>query len=155
MQIYREKRTVIEKELIENISWDYPTFVYNNYEIGNNRRVESFFVLPVSGLLGRVTLKAGKEKVFSPRELYIAFPRDEGVFKKTFYEELRQSILTGNTGILNERTLKETDFLFTPVEVVIERQIRNLIPELKEEIEDLSVLSDKEAPAVREVVLIG
>jgi len=149
-------RERIEKEIVVNINYDYPTFVYKKLHIGENEVFKSsIFVLPISGLLAKleVTSEVTADKLRN-RRLLVASPKEEGVFRTKFYEELREALFTGNTRFLNEKTLKEEEFDFFDVDVLIGREIHIVWKKIEGK-EDLQTLLKPTKQLVGDVVLVG
>lgn len=151
-------RERLEKEIVANIDYDYPTFVYRRLVYrdsyaGKDREVfeSSIFALPISGLLAKldVTSKMTTDNLAN-RRLLVASPKEEGVFRTKFYEELREALFTGNTKFLNEKTLREEEFDFFEVNVVIGSETFVV----REKEESLQTLLQPKKQPVGDVVLI-
>jgi len=149
-----KKREKLEKDIVSNIDFDYPTFIYDEFRIsGRVKKQHSFsaFVLPISGLIAKLHLtnKLYLEEL-KHKELLIAFPKETSVFRTRFYQELKEAIFKGNTKFLNEKTLKEEQFAFFKVDIVISRELEI---ELKKESGEKKLLPEKTSELSGDIVL--
>jgi len=155
--INKKQREQLEKDLLLNIHYDYPTFVYNRLQAKDTDVKAYIFVLPISGLFARLDITSIVDtNRLSNRKLVVAFPKEEGVFKTKFYEELREALFRGNTGFLNEKTLKEDEFDFFNVETFVgmEMCIETTMKTNRKETQIQTLLQPERNNLVGDVVLV-